>query len=218
MFREEKLIFAARDFVARNMGPQFVESPPVLMKDIYADTDNLTPVVFILSTGADPTDMFYTFCKAMKMDKKMQVVALGQGQGPRAEAAMEAAQEAGTWVMLQNCHLGKSWLPKLENIIDSFKDHPNLHPDFRLFVTSMPVAYFPVPILQISIKLTTEPPLGIRQNMSGTLAALDDWAGGFEDVEERVVYPWKKLSFVLTFFHAKMQERRKFGALGFNIA
>ena len=218
IFREEKLIFAARDYVALNMGPEFVESPPVLMKDIYADTDPLTPVVFILSTGADPTDMFYTFCKSMKMDKKMQVVALGQGQGPRAEAAMEAAQEAGTWVMLQNCHLGKSWLPNLESIIDGFKDNANLHPDFRLFVTSMPVSYFPVPILQISIKLTTEPPLGIRQNMSSTLAALDDWAGGFEDVDERVMYPWKKLSFVLTFFHAKMQERRKFGALGFNIA
>jgi dynein heavy chain len=218
VFREEKLLFAARDFVALNMGTAFVESPPVLMKDLYADTDPLTPIVFILSTGADPTDMFHTFCKTMKMDKKMQLVALGQGQGPRAEAAIEAATESGGWVMLQNCHLGKSWLPRLETIIDSFKDNVNMHPDFRLFVTSMPVQYFPVPILQISIKLTTEPPLGIRQNMTGTLAALDDWAEGFEDVDDRINYNWKKLSFVLTFFHAKMQERRKFGALGFNIA
>merc|ERR1719174_2749713 len=217
VFREEKLVFACQKYVAENLGEEFSKSPQIKMSDIYADSDALTPVVFILSTGADPTDMFYTFTKSMKMDKKMKVVALGQGQGPRAAAAIDYATKSGTWVMLQNCHLGKSWLPTLEDIVDNFKNTENLHKLFRLYLTSMPATYFPVPILQNGIKLTTEPPKGIRQNMYGTLSSLDDWSGGYEDMEKRVILPWKKLSFTLCFFHACLQERRKFGALGFNI-
>jgi len=217
VFREEKLVFACQKYVSDNLGKEFAKSPQIKMADIYADSDPLTPVIFILSTGADPTDMFYTFTKSMKMDTMMQVVALGQGQGPRAQAAIEYATKMGTWVMLQNCHLGKSWLPTLEGIVDDFKNIENLHKLFRLFLTSMPAKYFPVPILQNGIKLTTEPPKGIRQNMYGTLSSLDDWSEGYEDIEKRVIVPWKKLSFTLCFFHACLQERRKFGALGFNI-
>lgn len=34
------------------------------MEDIYADLDNKTPCIFILSTGADPTSMLLRFAKA----------------------------------------------------------------------------------------------------------------------------------------------------------
>lgn len=33
------------------------------MEDIYADLDNKTPCIFILSTGADPTSMLLRFAK-----------------------------------------------------------------------------------------------------------------------------------------------------------
>jgi hypothetical protein len=33
------------------------------MESIYRDTDMLTPLIFILSTGADPTDALYKFAK-----------------------------------------------------------------------------------------------------------------------------------------------------------
>lgn len=51
-------------------------------------------------------------------------------------------------VILQNCHLGKSFMPTLEKRIEGLHD-PELeyNPDFRLFLTSMPADYFPVSIL-----------------------------------------------------------------------
>merc|ERR1712232_784443 len=76
VFREEKLIFSCRQYVSDKLGEKFTLSPQIKMSEIYADSDAMTPIIFILSTGADPTGMFYTFTKQMKMDKKMKVVAL----------------------------------------------------------------------------------------------------------------------------------------------
>ena len=38
------------------------------MEDIYADLDNKTPCIFILSTGADPTSMLLRFAKVSNVE------------------------------------------------------------------------------------------------------------------------------------------------------
>jgi len=54
-FRPEKLSFAFQDYVLKSMGKFFVEGQTVTMEAVYNDTDYKTPMIFILSTGADPT-------------------------------------------------------------------------------------------------------------------------------------------------------------------
>jgi len=89
-----------------------------------------------------------------------------------------------------------------------------INPEFRLFLTSAPSPAFPVSVLQVAVKLTTEPPRGLRANMKRTYAALND-----EYLEGCPRKPeiWCKLNFGLAFFHAILQERRKFGPLGWNV-
>eukprot|EP01029_Cantina_marsupialis_P009144 TRINITY_DN2137_c0_g5_i1.p1 TRINITY_DN2137_c0_g5~~TRINITY_DN2137_c0_g5_i1.p1 ORF type:complete len:3984 (-),score=1416.37 TRINITY_DN2137_c0_g5_i1:203-12154(-) len=218
--KEEKVLFMATDFVRTNMGSIFTESPPVSMQEVYNDTDCTTPTIFILSTGADPTNFLLSFAKQKGVVDRLRVISLGQGQGIRAQHLIVEACKTGDWVLLQNCHLAKSWMPTLEKIVYELSANDGTiitqkpHSDFRLFVTSMPCTYFPVPVLQNGVKLTNEPPKGIRANLMRSVANMDSWVD-YEGVSKAT--EWKKLSMGLCFFHAVIQERRKFGPLGWNI-
>jgi len=215
VFRAENLLVALSTFVEGNLGKRFVEYPRVQMEEVYEGTNRYTPLIFVLSQGADPTNMLLKFAKDRNYAEKLHVISLGQGQGPHASRLIEASVKTGDWVLLQNCHLAKSWMPSLENIVLNLdEDQEVIHTDFRLFLTSFPATYFPVTVLQNGVKLTNEPPKGLRANMIRTFDGLVN-----EDEWESCMQPrsWKKLLVGLSFFHGLVQERRKFGALGWNI-
>merc|ERR1712010_94783 len=116
------------------------------------------------------------------------------------------------WVYLQNCHLFVSWLINLEVLCDGLTPEKT-HRDFRLWLTSMPCAQFPVSILQNGVKMTNEPPKGLKANLKATYYKMTDVDLQSTDKPEA----YRKLLFALCFFHACCQERRKFGPLGWNV-
>lgn len=117
----------------------------------------------------------------------------------------------GGWVLLMNCHLSTSWMPRLEAIVENLDD--SKHRDFRLWLTSMPDKSFPVSVLQNSVKMTLEPPSGLKQNCLGTYNSID--TDDFESCAKPEIF--KKLLWGFVFFHAIVQDRRKFGPIGWNI-
>lgn len=78
-----------------------------------------------------------------------------------------------------------------------------VHPDFRLWLSSMPTPDFPASVLQSGIKLTCEPPKGVKANVTRTYAEMTE--GPFESSCPSKPVAWKKLLFSLTFFHAVIQ-------------
>jgi dynein heavy chain len=120
----------------------------------------------------------------------------------------------GEWAFLQNCHLARSWMPALEELVLNLNDEETkVHPDFRLWLTSMPASYFPVSVLQRGVKLTNEPPKGMRANLLRSYTNVVD-EKQFEESSKPEA--WKKLLFGLTFFFSIIQNRKKFGPLGWN--
>jgi dynein heavy chain, axonemal len=110
---------------------------------------------------------------------------------------------------LQNCHLLPRWLKTLEKILEKLDDP---HPDFRLWLTTEPTDAFPLGILQRSVKVVTEPPNGLKLNMRASYSKITD-----EALLECPNTAFKPLVYVLAFFHAVVQERRKYGKLGWNV-
>uniref|UniRef100_A0A803SX01 Dynein axonemal heavy chain 6 n=1 Tax=Anolis carolinensis TaxID=28377 RepID=A0A803SX01_ANOCA len=200
------LVAALTEFVIENLGKQFIENPPVDLATLYQDMSPSTPLVFILSTGSDPMGAFQRFARERDYSERVQSISLGQGQGPIAEKMIKDAMNTGNWIFLQNCHLAVSWMLPMEELIKTFTD-------FRLFLSSMPSDTFPVTVLQNSVKVTNEPPKGLRANIR---RAFTEMTASF--FEENILGKiWRKIIFGICFFHAIIQERKKFGPLGWNI-
>ena len=209
-FRVDRVFIAITKFVIGQMSEYFV-TPPVLDFDIiFKDSTPMVPVIFVLSPGADPaTDLFKLSVKCGMSGPKMKYMALGQGQGPVAQAMLEGGSQKGHWVLLQNCHLLPSWLKTLEKILEKIT---NPHDDFRLWCTTAPTEAMPIGVLQRSIKAVTEPPNGLKLNMLASYSKVP------EDLLEGCPHEaFRPCVFVLAFFHAVVQERRKYGKVGWNV-
>ena len=424
IYKPERLLYFVREFVKNNLGELFIDTAPSRLEEVYEESDWKTPIIFILSKGADPTQDFLSFKnryekirkeryeeelkrkeeearireqerlaelerednedeekeekedeeekkdrnegeekkseeeqksnkenennnsnnnaednKSNPEDKnksnksqieegqaeeeknayefKEYIISLGQGQEEEAKKAiLEYGIKNGAWVLLQNCHLFTSFMPDLASIVQSLqqdytdtlvdinaekeekpkdkkdknskdnngknkesekdnkdnKDNTDtkdknkttqnndtnkyhkkdnkaekekdpldnlVNPNFRLWLTSMPVKTFPVSILQNSLKLTTEPPSGIKSNIkklfneiteektqpkSKPINTTDKKPEEIKAEQEKLEKDniikkqhFIKLLYSLSLFHAVLQERKKFGPIGFNL-
>ena len=217
IIKQEKLLYSLMSFVKKNLGEYYVGSIPVNMEEVMRESDCHIPIVFVLTQGADPMSAIENIAeqKGISIGKGLNPISLGQGQGPLAQEIIERCSANGQWALLENCHLAESWMPTLEKIVEGLQRSEKVHPDFRLFLTSMPAKYFPILILQNGIKLTTEPPRGLRANMLRSLnnIKIDE---SMHEMNNRMKEAVMRMSMGLCYFHAIVQERIKFGPLGWN--
>ena len=176
-------------FIAYQTGQAFVQPAAFDTSNSFADLVSTTPLIFILSPGTD----VIAFADKLGMLKRFESVSLGRGQGPKAMK------------LLSNCHL--------EAIAEQFKPE-SMQISFRLWLASMPAESFPVQVLQNGVKMTSDPPSGLRANLIRSYSALSD-----ELLKEsKPPKIFKTLLFGFCYFHSAVQDRRKFGPIGCNIA
>ncbi|ORX45970.1 hypothetical protein BCR36DRAFT_332447 [Piromyces finnis] len=209
-FRIDQVYNAITNFVISEMGEKYVMPPVINYQNIFDQSSPTSPVVFVLSPGADPQSDLQKLAENLGFGgNKLKFLSLGQGQAPIALQLLDIAVSRGQWLMLQNCHLLVNWLKTLEKILDKIEKP---HRDFRLWLTTEPISGFPIGILQKSLKVVTEPPNGLKLNLRSSFYKIAE--KDLEDCEHEV---FKSLVYILAFFHAVVQERGKYGKIGWNV-
>ncbi|KAI8916282.1 dynein heavy chain and region D6 of dynein motor-domain-containing protein [Gorgonomyces haynaldii] len=209
-FRTDRVYNAVTHFVIHNMGEKYVMPPVINFNNIFEQSTPTSPVVFILSPGADPQSDLQKLAETLGFGgNRLKFLSLGQGQAPIALQLLETAVQRGQWLMLQNCHLLVGWLRVLEKTLEKIEKP---HKDFRLWLTTEPTPGFPIGILQRSLKVVTEPPNGLKLNLRSSYYKLTE-----EHLADCSHESFRPLVYVLAFFHAVVQERGKYGKIGWNV-
>ncbi|XP_075255484.1 dynein axonemal heavy chain 6-like isoform X3 [Convolutriloba macropyga] len=223
VLRPDAFVPSVRQCITTQMGSRYVAGIQLDMSELYHQATHYTPLIFLLSPGSDPVAQLMKFAveergSALHID----MISLGRGQGPRAEELISKAQILkNRWVFLQNCHLAASFMPRLQEIVEGFsKPNADVDLNFRLWLSSKPDASFPIPILQQGLKMTIENPQGIKGSLgrifgSGSTSVISESI--WNQKSDIIGSPWKKLLYSLCMFNCVVVERKKFGALGWNI-
>ncbi|XP_052771287.1 dynein axonemal heavy chain 2-like isoform X2 [Mya arenaria] len=211
--RPDRVSFCATSFITNNLGSRFVEPPVLDMQHVVQDSSTKTPLIFVLSPGVDPTSSLLQLAEQSGMAQRFHALSLGQGQAPIATRMIKEGVREGNWVFLANCHLSLSWMPQLDKLVEQLQvEEP--HPEFRLWLSSSPHPEFPIAILQTGIKMTTEPPKGLKANLKRLYNLVTEQQ--FTRCHKQDKY--RKLLFSLCYLHSVILERKKFLMLGWNIA
>lgn len=217
--RPDRLTIALANFISRTLpnGHEFVNMDSALnfeqiLQSSLANSTTTTPIFFILSPGANPVKDVEACAKKLNVDlsKAFHNIALGQGQDIVAMNKLEMSHKEGHWIFLQNIHLMPKWLVELEKKLDDMALEGS-HPNFRIFLSAEPSEGIPIGILERSIKLTNEPPTGLKANMKRAFTFFSK-----EEIEEKES-KIKTILFGLCYFHSVLLERRKFGPKGWNM-
>ncbi|CAH8665291.1 unnamed protein product [Schistosoma haematobium] len=204
----DRITNQANIYVGDCLGRKFAEGFVLDLDGVYHESTPLWPIVGLLSTGSDPTTQIELLAKKYRVDCK--IISMGQGQEIHAKRLVSNLLTTGGWILLQNCHLSLAYVAELLSQITEIE---HIHPEFRLWVTTEVHTQFPISFLQTSIKFTNEPPQGIRAGIKRTYATFTQ---DYLDINNRP--QWKPMIYAISFLHTTVQERRKFGSLGWNIA
>ncbi|CAF3536266.1 unnamed protein product [Rotaria sordida] len=200
-FRPDRLESAMRLFVCDVLGISDISPETLNLKNLYSkETISTEPILIIISPGADPSTELRDLAMQIIGKDRYSEIAMGQGQMQIALDLLKKCSSQGTWLCLKNLHLVTPWLTTLEKELNALKPHK----DFRLWLTSEVHSKFPTILLQSSIKITYEAPPGIKKNL---LRTFEIWT---QDEFGKGSVTRSQILFVLAWFHAIVQERRKY--------
>ncbi|KAM9783262.1 dynein axonemal heavy chain 5-like [Neosynchiropus ocellatus] len=203
----DRTIAQAREYIVDSMGEKYAEGVILDLEKTWEESDPRTPLICFLSMGSDPTDSIIALGKRLKIETRY--ISMGQGQEIHACKLLQHNMANGGWALLQNCHLGLDFMSEL---MDTVTEAEFVHDSFRLWMTTEVHKHFPITLLQMSIKFTSEPPQGLKAGLKRTYGGINQ-----DLLDVFSMAQWRPMLYAVAFLHSTVQERRKFGPLGWNI-
>ncbi|XP_076166225.1 dynein heavy chain 8, axonemal kl-3 [Ptiloglossa arizonensis] len=203
----DRTLSQSRKYISSSLGEQYAEPIITHLDIMHSESRPNTPMICFLSMGSDPTPSIEQLAKRLEIVCKS--ISMGQGQEVHARKLLQSAKTEGFWVLCQNCHLG---LEYMEEIVMFLLEMNAPHSDFRIWITTEPHKDFPISLLQMSIKFTYEPPQGVRAGLLSTFSGMNQ-----EMLDQCDISQYIPIIYTVSFLHTIVQERRKFGPLGWNI-
>uniref|UniRef100_A0A8D8Y8J0 Dynein heavy chain 8, axonemal n=1 Tax=Cacopsylla melanoneura TaxID=428564 RepID=A0A8D8Y8J0_9HEMI len=203
----DRTLTESKKYVTDSLGPQFADPVIFSIETMVQESRPRTPLINFLSMGSDPTVEIEELAKRQLVN--CQSISMGQAQEIHARKLIDAFVVQGGWALLQNCHLGLEYMSELFGFITQ---RETFHDQFRVWITTEPHMSFPMSLLQIAIKFTSQPPAGLRAGLRRTYSSMSNQMFNHSSRPE-----YKFLLYVTSFLHTVVQERRKFGPLGWNI-
>ena len=201
--RPDRMSNALGTFVKNTLGERYVTSDPFDLAS-FEDSAPGTPMFIFLSPGVDVAAAVEHLGRKLGYtadNGKYASVSLGQGQEPIAMNNLKNFHKSGGWVLLQNIHLTIDWTNgPLEKTVDKLAE--GAHENFRLFLSAEPPPSLErglaISLLQNSVKLTNEPPEGMKQNLARAYNNFTEEM--FEACAKQGEF--KSIIFALCYFHA----------------
>ncbi|VDM33429.1 unnamed protein product [Hydatigera taeniaeformis] len=124
----DRVVHQARKYISETLGHRFAEETLLNVEEIYADSTAKTPIINLLTVGADPTLLIEQL--ARRLQTEFRFISMGQGQEVHARQYIEQAMRQGSWVLLQNCHLSLDYINELSTLLAGLRTESESHRRF----------------------------------------------------------------------------------------
>ena len=142
--REDRTVLACNKFIRKVLGDEYTQPVTDQISDIFDESSEITPVLYLLSAGADPTNNIDEFARKKKKFT-VNKVSMGEEQEKPALEMIRVGQATGAWLILNNCHLSLEFMATMEEVLNP--KGVEIHEEFRLWITCAPDNDFPLGLL-----------------------------------------------------------------------
>lgn len=77
LLRPQQMLYTLKEYVIKDLGRQYSVSPLTSMEILFESSDKVTPIIFVLSQGADPNEQILGHAKKLKRIDRLQQKSLG---------------------------------------------------------------------------------------------------------------------------------------------
>lgn len=214
LVRPESLVPFIDRYIQSRLGAAYLPRCFDRLSGVLAEADHRTPVLFIVSPGVDFKVPLQQIVSAHRIpEAALSQISLGSGQEELAERLLKKACKSGSLLVLENCHLSKSFMRRMEYLLEKWiQENPSSHTGFRLLMTSARWSSFPSFVVSQCIKIALEPPKDIRSVVLNQLSHLTQQQFEIEKNKDK----WQKLLFALSLMHAVCVLRGRYGPIGWS--